>query len=300
MPSLQQEKATASKPAPMDREQLRLARLARLESPNSSGPSPAPKQDESKKGSLLSRDDLKELERVLVLEWCGASRGRGPTASFVVRRSSFVVHRSSFVVRRSSPSLTRAKFASIPTHRSQPPTLHVAVPDERHNSATTLVARAQRLVKIISNATSGDDERFKRLKYNNVVVQREILACPPSEKLLRAVGWTSLVEKNERYLVWSHEPESKEAQLASRLIERLKEIEEKEQQRADLKEKQKLEEQRRLERARNMLDDDHEARREKQARMLEKENNNGEEENNNGDEENNNNEEEEEENGRRR
>ncbi len=153
------------------------------------------------------------------------------------------------------------------------------------------MARAQRLVKIISNATRGDDERFKRLKYNNVVVQREILACPPSEKLLRAVGWTSLVEKNERYLVWSHEPESKEAQLASRLIERLKEIEEKEQQRADLKEKQKLEEQRRLERARIMLDDDHEARREKQARMLEMENNNGEEENNNN--------EDEEENGRR-
>ena len=293
MPSLQEEKGTASKPAPIDREQLRLARLARLESPiSSSGPSPAPKQDESKKRSLLSRDDLKELERVLVLEWCGTSRrGRRKRANGVVRRSSLVGRRSSVVARRSSPSLTRAKLASIPTHRSQPPTLHVAVPDERHNSATTLVARAQRLVKIISNATRGDDERFKRLKYNNVVVQREILACPPSEKLLRAVGWTSLVEKNERYLVWSHEPESKEAQLASRLIERLKEIEEKEQQRADLKEKQKLEEQRRLERARIMLDDDHEARREKQARMLEMENNNGEEENNNN--------EDEEENGRR-
>ena len=110
MPSLQEEKGTASKPAPIDREQLRLARLARLESPiSSSGPSPAPKQDESKKRSLLSRDDLKELERVLVLEWCGTSRrGRRKRANGVGRRSSLVVRRSQIADRRLTVGLARS------------------------------------------------------------------------------------------------------------------------------------------------------------------------------------------------
>lgn len=199
---------------PMDREELRKARLARLAGvPCQSGEIGGPADDTAKPSSSsteLKREDIKEIERILILEWC----------------------------------------------------------DERHNSATTLVSRAKRLVQIISNAATGDEDRFRRLRYNNPVVQKEILACPPSEKLLRAIGWISLVEGGQRFLVWKHEAGSKEAQLAERLIERLKDIQEKEQLRVDLKEKEKADTQARLQRARTMLDDDHEARKEKHARII--------------------------------
>ena len=215
----------------MDREELRRARLARLEGLESRSPSsPLPVSEDG----TLKRDDIKEIERILVLEWC----------------------------------------------------------DERHNSASTLVTRAKRLIKVISNALT--DEKCRSLRYenrralsrsldgflpfairahpfsrfNNPSVQRLILSCPPSEKLLRAVGWTSRVDKNERVLVWDHDSGSKEARLSNRLIERLKEVEKKEQRRLDQKERLKADEQARLQRARSMLEDDHEQRKEKHQRRL--------------------------------
>ena len=193
----------------LGQEELRMARLARLESKErlEKGGDGQPER----KLTTLKREDIKEMERILVLEWC----------------------------------------------------------DERHNSAATLVGRAQRLTKILSKALLADgDDKFRKLRYNNPVVQREILACPPTEKLLRAVGWTSLVEANERYLVFNHGKDSREAQLSERLIKRLSEVQKKEQMRADLKDQQKIMEQKRLERARLLLDDDHIDRKERQQRML--------------------------------
>lgn len=195
---------------PEDLRMARLARLAQLESKEQSKDSndgAGPDQETS-----LGREDIKEMERILVLEWC----------------------------------------------------------DERHNSAATLVGRAQRLTKILSNALSGE-AKYRRLRYNNPVVQREILACQPTEKLLRAVGWASRVETNERFLVFNHAPDSKEAHLSARLIERLSEVQKKEQLRADQREQRKAEEQERLERARLLLDDDHLKRQEKQRMLMQAE-----------------------------
>ena len=193
----------------LGREDLRMARLARLES---KAKEPERREEgnsqQPEKENKLKREDIKEMERILVLEWC----------------------------------------------------------DERHNSAATLVGRARRLTKILSNALTGED-KYRKLRYNNPVVQREILACPPTEKLLRAVGWTSKVETNERFLVFSHPVDSKEVQLSERLIERLSEVQRKEQLRCDLTDQKKMEEQERLERARLLLNDDHVDRKEKQQRM---------------------------------
>ena len=190
---------------------LRMARLARLESKEQDSKEVGNSQQPAKE-TRLGREDIREMERVLVLEWC----------------------------------------------------------DERHNSAAMLVDRAQRLTKILSNALTGED-KYRKLRYNNPVVQREILACPPTEKLLRAVGWTSKIETNERFLVFNHATDSKEAQLSERLIERLSKVQRKEQLRADQKEQKKVEEQQRLERARLLLDDDHIDRKEKQRMLMEAE-----------------------------
>jgi len=71
------------------------------------------------------------------------------------------------------------------------------------------------------------------------------------------------VEDNERFLVFNHGEGTKEAELVDRLLERLRQVQEKERARLGIKFEQKKEEEARLHRARELIEQDEIERREK-------------------------------------
>ncbi len=132
--------------------------------------------------------------------------------------------------------------------------------DEKHNSPQALLSNAVKpLIKILSNIRDHpSDEKYRKLKYNNPFVRKNIIDTP-CERLLRLVGWSSRTEQYEKFLVFTHPQGSVEWDVACVAIEKLEAIEKKEIGRADTLHHKKEEKKELLENTRrNILQDEEE------------------------------------------
>ena len=103
--------------------------------------------------------------------------------------------------------------------------------DEKHNSPSMILENIKPLIKILLNVKDNPEEpKYRKLRYNNPFVQKRILDTP-SEKLLRLVGWTTIVEDFEKHLVYNHQPKSIEWELLGLVIEKLENVQERENSR---------------------------------------------------------------------
>lgn len=133
--------------------------------------------------------------------------------------------------------------------------------DEKHNSPQALLSNSIKpLIKILSNIRDHPlDEKYRKLKYNNPFVRKNIIDTP-CERLLRLVGWTSRTEQCEKFLVFTHQRGSTEWDMACVAIEKLEHIEKKEIGRIDTLHQRKEEKKELLENTRRNIRQDEEER----------------------------------------
>lgn len=136
--------------------------------------------------------------------------------------------------------------------------------DEKHKSPQMILEAISPLMKILINVREHPgDAKYRKLRYHNPIIHRHIIGTA-AEKVLRIVGWTTLVENYERHLLFDHGEDTKEWSLLCMAIERLEKIQEKEAQREGAGGDAKVAEQKRLEK---VLQDLREDEKERHARF---------------------------------
>ncbi|WPT15233.1 hypothetical protein PSENEW3_00003174 [Picochlorum sp. SENEW3] len=136
--------------------------------------------------------------------------------------------------------------------------------DEKHKSPQMILEAISPLKKILINVRDHPREaKYRKLRYNNSIVHKCIIGTA-AEKVMRIVGWTTIVENHERYLSFNHGEDTKEWSLLCMAIERLEKIQEKEAQREGAGGDAKVAEQKRLEK---VLQDLREDEKERHARF---------------------------------
>eukprot|EP00204_Picochlorum_oklahomense_P004156 CAMPEP_0118801866 /NCGR_PEP_ID=MMETSP1161-20130426/3262_1 /TAXON_ID=249345 /ORGANISM="Picochlorum oklahomensis, Strain CCMP2329" /LENGTH=210 /DNA_ID=CAMNT_0006729845 /DNA_START=15 /DNA_END=647 /DNA_ORIENTATION=- len=136
--------------------------------------------------------------------------------------------------------------------------------DEKHKSPQMILEAISPLMKILINVRDYPREaKYRKLRYNNSIVHKYIIGTA-AEKVMRIVGWTTIVENHERYLSFNHGEDTKEWSLLCMAIERLEKIQEKEAQREGAGGDAKVAEQKRLEK---VLQDLREDEKERHARF---------------------------------
>ncbi|KAI8105152.1 hypothetical protein M9435_000322 [Picochlorum sp. BPE23] len=136
--------------------------------------------------------------------------------------------------------------------------------DEKHKSPQMILEAISPLMKILINVRDHPHEaKYRKLRYNNSIVHKYIIGTA-AEKVMRIVGWTTIVENHERYLSFNHGEDTKEWSLLCMAIERLEKIQEKEAQREGAGGDAKVAEQKRLEK---VLQDLREDEKERHARF---------------------------------